>query len=123
LEEIGAVGLNEEDAGKMGRRIKIGRFPYSASGAAMAMGSSVGFAKIIADEENGEILGLHLIGEHATDLVGYAVTTMTMESAVEDLAEAIQAHPTLSETVMEAAMDWNALAIHMPKKVKTVTIQ
>jgi len=116
LAEIGAVGLNEEQARATGRRIQIGKFPFGASGAAQAMGNTTGFAKIIADADNGEILGLHIIGEHATDLVGYAATAMTMESAVEDLAEAIQAHPTLSETVMEAALDWKGLAIHIPKR-------
>ena len=116
LAEIGAVGLNEEEARATGRRIQIGKFPFGASGAAQAMGNPIGFAKIIADADNGEILGLHIIGEHATDLVGYAATVMTMESAVEDLAEAIQAHPTLSETVMEAALDWKGLAIHIPKR-------
>jgi dihydrolipoamide dehydrogenase len=116
LEEIGAVGLNEEEARATGRRIKIGRFPYTASSAAQAMGNTTGFAKVIADSENGEILGFHVMGEHATDLVGYAVVTMTMESAVEDLAGAIQAHPTLSETVMEAALDWNGLAVHLPRR-------
>jgi dihydrolipoamide dehydrogenase len=108
--------LNEEQARATGRRIQIGKFPFGASGAAQAMGNTTGFAKIIADADNGEILGLHIIGEHATDLVGYAATAMTMESAVEDLAEAIQAHPTLSETVMEAALDWKGLAIHIPKR-------
>ncbi len=116
LAEIGAVGLNEEEARATGRRIRIGKFPFAASGAAQAMGSTTGFAKIIADAGNGEILGLHIIGAHATDLVGYAVAAMTMESAVEDLAEAIQAHPTVSETVMEAALDWKGLAIHIPKR-------
>jgi len=116
LAEIGAVGLNEEEARATGRPIQIGKFPFGASGAAQAMGNITGFAKIIADADNGEILGFHIIGEHATDLVGYAVTAMTMEAAVEDLAEAIQAHPTLSETVMEAALDWKGLAIHIPKR-------
>jgi dihydrolipoamide dehydrogenase len=61
-------------------------------------------------------LGVHILGEHATELIGEAVITMKMESAVEDLAEAIRPHPTLSETIMEAALDWNSLAIHSPKK-------
>jgi dihydrolipoamide dehydrogenase len=116
LAEIGSVGLNEEEARATGRNIRIGKFPFAASGAARAMGNIAGFAKIIADADNGEILGFHIIGEHATDLVGYAVTAMTMEAAAEDLAEAVQAHPTVSETVMEAALDWKGLAIHIPKR-------
>lgn len=116
LAEIGSVGLNEEEARATGRRIQTGKFPFAASGAARAMGDETGFAKIIADVDDGEILGVHIIGEHATDLIGYAVTAMTMEAAVEDLAEAVQAHPTVSETVMEAALDWKGLAIHIPKR-------
>jgi len=116
MAEIGAVGLNEEEARATGRHIRIGRFPFAASGAAQAMGNTTGFAKIIADAVDGEILGVHIIGAHATDLIGYAVSAMTMEAAVEDLAQAIQAHPTVSETIMEAALDWKGLAIHIPKR-------
>ncbi len=115
IAEIGAVGLTEEQARATQRNIKTGTFHFMSSGAALAMGHIDGFVKIIGDSENGEILGVHILGEHATDLIGDAVTTMTMESAVEDLAEAIKPHPTLSETLMEAAMDWNRRAIHKPK--------
>jgi dihydrolipoamide dehydrogenase len=116
LSEIGAVGLSEEEAREGGRKIKIGRFPYAASGAAQAMGNVEGFVKIIGDADTGEILGVHILGEHATDLVSEAVTVMEMEGAVEDLYEAIKPHPTVSETIMEAALDWNGLAVHMPRK-------
>ena len=116
LSEIGAVGLSEEEARAAGRRIKIGRFPYTNSGAAQAMGDVNGFVKVVGDAEDGEILGVHILGEHATDLIGEAVTVMTMEAAVEDLADAIKPHPTLSETVMEAALDWSNLVVHSPKK-------
>ena len=118
LLEIGAVGLNEEDALATGRKIKIGKFPYAASGAAQAMGHVEGFVKIIGDVETGEILGVHIIGEHATDMIAEAVTVMKMEGAVEDLYEAVKPHPTLSEIVMEAALDWNGLAVHIPRKPK-----
>ncbi len=113
--EIGAVGLTEEEARSARRNIKTGTFHFTGSGAAQAMGHVDGFVKIIGDSKNGEILGVHVIGEHATDLIGDAVTTMTMESAVEDLAAAVKPHPTLSEALMEAAMDWNRLAVHKPK--------
>jgi dihydrolipoamide dehydrogenase len=116
LVEIGAVGLTEEKAMALGRKIKIGKFPFSHSGSAQAKGITEGFTKIIGDAKTGEILGVHILGEHATELIGEAVITMKMESAVEDLAEAIRPHPTLSETIMEAALDWNSLAIHSPKK-------
>ena len=116
LAEIGAVGLNEDEAKASGRKIKVGKFPYSSSGAAQAMDEVEGFAKVIGDAEIGEILGVHIMGAHATDLVSEAVTAMKMEGAVEDLYEAIKPHPTVSETLLEAALDWNKLAVHSPKR-------
>jgi dihydrolipoamide dehydrogenase len=80
------------------------------------MGDVNGFVKIVGDADTGEILGVHILGEHATDLIGESVTAMTMEAAVEDLAETIKPHPTLSENVMEAALDWSDLVVHSPKK-------
>jgi dihydrolipoamide dehydrogenase len=114
LAEIGAVGLTEEQARQTGRNIRTGKFPYSAGGAAMALGDTNGFTKIIGDADSGEILGVHILGEHATDLISEPVSAMIMESAVEDLYQAIRPHPTLSETVGEAARAWNNLAIHLP---------
>jgi dihydrolipoamide dehydrogenase len=110
--EIGAVGLSEKEAKEAGYRIKVGSFPLSASGAAQTMNNSSGMVKIVGEAETGEILGVHIIGPHATDLIAEAVTTMKMEGAVEDLYQAIKPHPTVSEAVMEAALDWNGLAIH-----------
>lgn len=118
ITEIGAIGLTEEEARTTGRPIKIGKFAFNGSGAAMAYGKTEGFAKIIGDADNGEILGVHLIGEHATDMISEAVTVMKMEGVVEDLAEAIKPHPTLSETVFEAALDWSGKAIHSPRQKK-----
>jgi dihydrolipoamide dehydrogenase len=115
LLEVGALGMSEEEAIKSGRDIKVGRFPFIASGAARAMDRTEGFVKIIGDVKFGEILGVHIIGEHATDLIAEAVTLMKMEGTVEDLCEAIKPHPTLSETVREAALDWNKRAIHLLK--------
>ena len=107
--------MTEEEARKSGRQIKIGKFPYSSNGHAMAIGETDGFVKIVGDAENGEILGVHILGAHATELISESVVAKTMEAAVEDLAEAIHAHPTLSEAVMEAAMGWNKRAVHTPK--------
>ena len=116
LTEIGAVGLSEQEAKAAGRPVRVGKFPFAYSGAAQAMGNGDGFVKVVGDSETGEILGVHIVGEHATDLIGESVMAMTMEAAVEDLAEAIKPHPTLSENVMEAAKDWSSLAVHAPKK-------
>lgn len=114
--EIGAVGLTEEEARASGRAVRVGAFSYGSSGAAQAMEGREGFTKIIGDAETGEILGVHIIGEHATDLIGEAVTAINAELAVEDLAEAIKPHPSLTENVMEAALDWSGLAVHSPRK-------
>lgn len=114
--EIGSVGITEEEARATGLPIKVGKFQYMNSAAAQAMEDVTGLVKIIGNSETGEILGAHIIGAHATDLIGEVGMAMTMESVVEDLAEAIRPHPTLSETVMEAAMDWSDLAIDSPKK-------
>jgi dihydrolipoamide dehydrogenase len=116
LAEIGSVGWTEKEARTSDRPIKIGKFSYANSGAAMAMGKIDGFVKIVGDAQSGEILGVHILGEHATDLISEAVTVMQMEGAVEDLYEAIKPHPTLSETILEAALDWDDIAIHALKK-------
>lgn len=119
VEEVGAVGLTEEQAAAGGRRIRTGKFPLLNSGAARAMGSTDGLVKIVGDEQTGEILGIHIIGARATDLISEAVTAMNMEGAVEDLAEGVKPHPTISETLFEAALDWNSRAIHsMAAKMK-----
>ena len=110
--EIGSVGITEEAANNEKRTIKIGKFFFKRSGSAHAMVQVDGFVKIIGDKETGEILGVHILGDHATDLIGEAVTVMTMESVVEDLALAVKPHPTLSEAIMEAAMDWCDIPIH-----------
>lgn len=115
--EIASVGLTEEEARASGQQINVGKFPYINSSAARVMGDINGLAKILGDSETGEILGVHILGPHATELIGESVMAMTMESAVEDLAKVIKPHPTLGETVMEAAMDWGGLAIHSPKKL------
>lgn len=114
IAEIGAIGLSEEQAVAAGRRVKVGRFPYMASGAAHALGATEGFVKVVGDPDSGEILGVHIIGAHATDLISEASTAMALESFVEDLSEGIKPHPTLSETVSEAALSWRNMAIHLP---------
>jgi dihydrolipoamide dehydrogenase len=115
LTEIGAVGLTEEEARASSRKIKVGKFAFPGSAAAQAMGNIDGMVKIVGDAETGEILGVHIVGEHATDLIGEPVMAMTMESAVEDLAATVMPHPTLSENVMEAAQDWGGLSVHLPR--------
>jgi dihydrolipoamide dehydrogenase len=116
LTEIGSVGLTEEEAKVKGIPFKVGRFSYLNSAAAQAGQGVNGVVKIVGESESGRILGVHIMGAHATDLIGEAVMAMTMEAAVEDLAEVIKPHPTLSENIMEAAMDWSGFAIHKTGK-------
>ncbi len=111
--EVASVGLSEEQAGGQ-YEIDVGRFPFAGSGKAVVLNKTIGMVKIISDKKYGEILGLHIIGPHATDLIGEAVLAMTMEATAEEIAHAIHPHPTLSEAVMEAALSLTGGALHMP---------
>jgi dihydrolipoamide dehydrogenase len=114
--EVASVGLSETEAKRRGYRIQVGKFPYLKNGKALAIGESEGFVKIIAEEELGQILGVHILGENATDLIGECQLAINLDASVEDLGEVIKGHPTISETVKEAALNWQGLAIHMPKQ-------
>ena len=111
--EVGSVGMTETAAREQ-CEVKVGRFPMIACGKALVLGQSEGFVKIVADKKYGEVLGVHIIGPRATDLIAEAVLGMSMEMTVEDLARAIHPHPTVSESLMEAAMSIDGGAIHMP---------
>ncbi len=108
--EIATVGLTEQDARKQGYDVTISKFPLSANGKALAEGESIGFVKIVAEKQYGEILGVHIMAVHATDMISEAIVSMQMEGTVYDVAQAIHPHPTLSEIMMEAAHG----AIHKP---------
>ncbi len=110
--ELASVGLTEEEAKEKYGLIKVGKFPLSASGKAKTMGESKGFIKIICDDKYNEILGVHIVGPHATELIAEACLAIKMECTAEELADTIHAHPTLSEAVMEASEDVMGFAIH-----------
>jgi dihydrolipoamide dehydrogenase len=110
--EIGSVGLSEAQAVEAGHKIKVGRFPFRALGKAQAAGHFEGMVKIITDEETEEILGVHIIGKNATDIIAEGALGMQLEATAEDLANTIHAHPTMSEAVMEAAESIYGKAIH-----------
>ena len=114
--EVASVGLKESEAKQKGYDIRVGKFPYLNNGKALAMGESEGFVKIIAEKELGQILGVHILGEHATDLIGECLLAMKVEASIEDLGEVVKGHPSLSEVITEAALDWQGLSIHMPKR-------
>lgn len=114
--EVGVVGLSEEEARERGHKVITSTFPMTANGKAMAEGETYGFVKIVADEQYGEVLGVHIIASHATDMIAEAVTTLELEGTVYDLAKAVHPHPTLSEVVMEAAHGAIGKPIHIFKK-------
>lgn len=110
--EIASVGLREKDAEEKGIPVKVGRFPYAASGKALGMGETEGFVQIIADPGTDKVLGCSIVGAHATDLIGEVAIVMKTGAKVKDIAETVHAHPTLPELVMEAAEDAHGTAIH-----------
>jgi dihydrolipoamide dehydrogenase len=110
--QIGSVGLTEAQAKDTGRQIKVGKFPFTANSKATIVNSHEGFIKIVADAQYGEILGVHIIGPSATELIAEAVTAMELEATVDDLMFTIHAHPTLAEAMLDAAGSVNAMAIN-----------
>ena len=125
LPEIGRVGLTEAQARERseasaeapsGGGLKIGRFRYTALGKAQATGDTTGFCKVIARADNGKILGVHIVGAHAADLIHEAAMAMQLGATVSQVADMIHAHPTLAEGIMEAAEDADDKAIHQLKK-------
>jgi dihydrolipoamide dehydrogenase len=114
--EIGSVGLREFEAEDKGIKIKTGHFQFRGLGKAHAMGEISGLIKIVADPDTDNILGAHIIGPHASDIIHEAALAMKAGLKVKDIAETIHAHPTLSEGLMEAAEDVHGTAVHLPKK-------
>jgi dihydrolipoamide dehydrogenase len=111
--EIGSVGLTEAEATKRGYDVRIGTFPFFVLGRAKISGDTEGFVKIVAEKKYDELLGVHMIGARATELVAEAAVALRLESTVEALIRTIHAHPTMSEAVGEAAHAAHGAAIHM----------
>ena len=111
--EIGSVGLTEAQAKAQGHDVRIGTFPFRALARARMAGETDGFVKIVAEKKYDEILGVHIIGPRATELVAEAVMALRMEVTVEELVKTIHAHPTMSEAVGEAAHAAHGAAIHI----------
>jgi len=112
--EIAGIGMTEKEAQASGRKIKVGMFPYRAVGKAIATLASDGFTKIISDADSDEILGIHIFGPHAGDIIYSGTIIMEMDGTSEDLSRMMAVHPTLSEALMEAAMNVDKRAIHIP---------
>jgi dihydrolipoamide dehydrogenase len=110
--EIGSVGLTEAKAQEQGYDVKVGKFPFIANSRASIVGAHEGFIKIVSDAKYGEILGVHIIGPQASELIAEAVTAMELEATVEDLMWTIHAHPTLAEAMLDASNSVYGLAIN-----------
>ena len=111
--QVASVGLTEEKAIEKGFQIKIGRYPFRNHGKAMAMNESEGFVKLIFDAKFGELLGAHIIGPEATEMIGELVLGRALETTAEQIHRTIHAHPTLSEGIAEATLDADKEAIHL----------
>lgn len=111
--QIASVGVTEKTAKEKKLDYKVGKFPFSASGKAVASGDSEGFVKVISDAKTGEIYGVHILGNEAPELIAEYVLAMNMEASVEEVHHSIHAHPTLSEALMEAAAATTGEAIHI----------
>jgi dihydrolipoamide dehydrogenase len=111
--EVASVGLTEEKAREAGHEIEVGTFPWSASGRARTMGETEGFVKVIRDKKYSELLGAHIVGPHASELIAEFVIGRHLETTVEELNDAMHPHPTLSESVAEAALAALGRAINM----------
>jgi dihydrolipoamide dehydrogenase len=116
--EVGTVGLSEEKALQLGHRVAVGRFPFSANCKARLLGGSSGTAKVVSDADSGRILGIHLIGPSATDLIGEAATIVSFEATVEDVAAVIRAHPTLAEGLWESSLAAAGANLHIASRSK-----
>jgi dihydrolipoamide dehydrogenase len=111
--QVASVGLTERVAKEQGLQFKVGKFPFSANGKALAVGEPEGFVKLIIEEPHGEILGAHIIGPEATELIAELGLAITLEATFEEIEETIHAHPTLSEAIHEATGVAFGTAIHI----------
>jgi len=110
--EVASVGLTEKKAKERGYDVKVGKFPFTANSKARILGESGGLVKIVSEKKYDEVLGVHLVGPHATDLIAEACAALELEATTESIAKTIHAHPTLSEAMMEAAEDALGHSIH-----------
>lgn len=110
--EIASIGLGEQEANERGYRTKVGKIPFRAIAKALVHGDSDGFVKIVADADTDDVLGVHMIGLHATDLISEAGLASVLDATPWEISQVIHPHPTLAETMGEAALDMESLSIH-----------
>jgi dihydrolipoamide dehydrogenase len=111
--QVASIGASEAAARANGREVTVGRFPFTANGKAVALGETDGFLKVVADKVTGEILGVHIVGPEATELIHEFAVGRTLEATLEELIHTIHAHPTLSEAALEATLAALGQAIHI----------
>ncbi|MEO1587637.1 MAG: FAD-dependent oxidoreductase, partial [Bacteroidota bacterium] len=111
--EVASVGMTEKDAKEAGYELKVGKFPFTASGKATASGKRDGFVKVIFDAKYGEFLGAHMIGANVTDMIAEVVIARRLETTGHEIINAVHPHPTMSEAVMEAAAASYGEVIHL----------
>ena len=115
MPEVASVGLTEEEARKENNNIKVSKFPFMANGKALGMGETEGMVKIIADADTSELLGFHILGVHASDLIAEGTLALSMEATAEEIVNTIHAHPTLAEAIAEAAEGIIGKPIHLTR--------
>ncbi len=115
MPEVASVGLTEEEARKENDNIKVSKFPFMANGKALGMGETEGMVKIIAEADTSELLGVHILGVHASDLIAEGALALSMEATAEEIVNTIHAHPTLAETIAEAAEGITGKPIHLTR--------
>ena len=111
--QVASVGLTEKQANEQGYQVKVGRFPLQANGKALAIGQANGMTKLVVDENSGEIIGAHMIGPEASELIAEVSMVKMLEGTIQELGNMVHAHPTLSESVKEAALAGLGQAVHM----------
>jgi len=111
--EVASAGISADEAEKLGRKIKVGKFPFAALGRAIANADTDGFVKVVIDATTKEVLGIHVVGNGASDIIAEAALAIEMGALADDLSLTIHAHPTLSEAIMEAAKASLGEAIHI----------
>jgi dihydrolipoamide dehydrogenase len=111
--EIASVGLTERQLKDSGRAYRTGKFPFSANGRARSMGESSGFVKFVADETTDELLGCHMVGPNASELIAEIVLAFEYRASADDIGMTVHAHPTLSEVTKEAALATLGRALHI----------
>src|SRR5262249_6930775 len=111
--QIASIGLTEAKAKENGREVTVGKFPFTASGKAVALGDTEGFVKVVADQATGEILGAHVVRAEATEMIHEFVVGRTLEATLDEIIHTIHAHPTLSEAALEATLGALGQAIHI----------